>query len=74
MGSMGRDRTGRFGAEFGQQQDVRPRDAAVGDVADDGDAETFERRARSRMVRASSSACVGCSWVPSPALMIGMGR
>src|ERR1022692_3356001 len=29
---------------------------------------------RSRMVRASSSAWVGCSWVPSPALMMGVGR
>ena len=29
---------------------------------------------RSRMVRASSSACVGCSCVPSPALMMGIGR
>ena len=26
------------------------------------------------MVRASSSAWVGCSWVPSPALMMGVGR
>src|SRR5579885_1043257 len=29
---------------------------------------------RSRMVRASRSACVGCSCVPSPALTIGIGR
>ena len=29
---------------------------------------------RSRMVRASSSAWVGCSCVPSPALMMGVGK
>ena len=44
------------------------------DVADDGHAQAFERPQRSRMVRASSSAWVGCSCVPSPALMIGVGR
>jgi hypothetical protein len=59
--------------------DVGAGDAAVRDVPDDGDAEAVEvapseplgveaRGGRSVMVRRSRSACVGCSWAPSPAL------
>ena len=58
-------------AEHGQQRHVRARDAAeCSDVAADGDGEALRcRRGAQRMVKASSSACVGCSCLPSPALM-----
>ena len=63
------------GAEARQQVHVGAGHAAVRDVADDGDLETAPARApRSRMVRASSRAWVGCSCVPSPALMMGVSR
>ena len=61
-------------AEFREQMNIGAGHAAVRDIADDRDAQAFERGARSRIVRASSSACVGCSCVPSPALTIGICR
>ena len=57
-------------AELAERVDVRARDAAVEDVADDRDAASPVERASCarRIVPQSSSACVGCSCVPSPAL------
>ena len=47
---------------------LRARHPAVEHVADDGDRLALQRPQRSRRVKASSSACEGCSCVPSPAL------
>ena len=68
-------------AQPGQQQHVGAGDAAVQDVADDGDGDAGEgvggdgvdvRGAdAARMVRRSSRAWVGCSCMPSPALSTG---
>ena len=58
-----------LGAERVQQQHVGAGHPAVQDVADDGDPHGPRAgRAGCRIVKASSSAWVGCSWVPSPAL------
>ena len=50
--------------------DVRARHAAVGDVAANRDLQPLDPAGIRRLiVSASRSACVGCSWRPSPALM-----
>ena len=48
--------------------DVRAGDAAVGDVAHDGDVQPLEVPLVLADGSRSSSAWVGCSWAPSPAL------
>ena len=55
-------------AHHGEQPDIGARHAAVQDVAADRHRETLERAPTRRIVSASSSAWVGCSWLPSPAL------
>ena len=61
---------GHLRAHGQEAVDVRAGDTAVGDVAEDADVQPFEAtRQRSRIVYMSSSACVGCSCAPSPALM-----
>jgi hypothetical protein len=66
-----RRRTGDrdLGAHPLEGEDVRARDARVQDVADDPDVEAVELPSRSRSVKTSSSAWVGCSCLPSPALI-----
>ena len=60
-----------LGAQGREQEHVRARDPAVQDVADDPDPLARRwRRAGRAACAASSSAWVGCSWVPSPALTI----
>ena len=57
------------GAQLGERADVRARDAAVADVAADDDRRAPRARPLClRIVEQSSSACVGCSCAPSPAL------
>ena len=69
----GRRADAHFGAQRGQAQDVRARDPAVQDIAADRhrQAVDFAPLLRARMVSASSSAWVGCSCWPSPALSTG---
>jgi hypothetical protein len=55
-------------AERVEQDDVGARDARMQDVAADRDGEPSIGSLLRRMVSASSSACVGCSCAPSPAL------
>ena len=58
-------------AKLAQRPEVGARHAAEEDVAADDDVERFPGRSgpkRSRMVKTSSSAWVGCSCAPSPAL------
>ena len=56
-------------AQRGQQQDVGAGHPRMQDVAADGDDEAADPARLRRMVSASSSACVGCSCAPSPALI-----
>ena len=59
----------RVRADERERLDERAGDAAVEDVADDRDVQPVERaRTRSRIVKRSSSAWVGCWCLPSPAL------
>ena len=70
---------GDLGAEGAQQPDVGAGHPGVQDVPGDRDPHPLEVRPADgvpasldqcrRIVKASSSAWVGCSWVPSPALM-----
>ena len=60
-----------LGAHLGEEPGVRAGDAGVLDVADDGDLEALQAPLRSRMVRASPRAWVGCSCWPSPAFRTG---
>ena len=54
---------------------VGARHAAVQDIAENGDVQILERTPGGRgSSSASSSACVGCSCVPSPALITGISR
>jgi len=54
-------------SELAHAVDVRARDPTVGDVAHDRHVEASKWPFFSRIVRRSRSACVGCSWAPSPA-------
>ena len=62
--------TRTFAPSFCQQMNIRAGNAAMNDVAENRDLEPFILPLCSRIVIASSSACVGCSFAPSPALTI----